>query len=77
MEDDGSNCGYIDEKTAIWQTLRIWSKNGKIFAINPQSGRKDGISIEGFIVLKKYPNTHFSDTEMKFWRQIIDTIAVE
>lgn len=76
-EPDESNCGYEDEHTPVWSILRIWHKNGKVFAINPQEGKVNGIRIEGFILLKETPNQYFTDAEINYWRQNVDSIVVK
>lgn len=76
MEDDGTNCRYVDDKTAIWGILRIWSRNGSIFAINPQNGHKDGVNLEGLIIQKTLPDASFSTREVNYWKLAIDAIVV-
>lgn len=69
------SCTYTDQPGSKWGTYRIWTKNSKPFAINPQSIILNDKYFDGMIVTKLKPNEFFTQYELSQWGDILNKIS--
>ncbi|MFA7301336.1 MAG: hypothetical protein WC069_03435 [Candidatus Shapirobacteria bacterium] len=67
-------CTYTDEKDTIWGTYRVWTKNSKPFAINPQNLTLKNNYFDGLIVTKSKPNEFFTQADLSQWKDVLRKI---
>jgi len=79
LESVGADsCTYKDEKGTIWGTYRVWTKNSKPFAINPQNITLEKVYFDGMVITKTKSNEFFSQDEVSQWKDILNNnIVVE
>jgi len=76
MNGQDTSCSYTDQKGSPWGYYRVWTQDLKPFAINPQVISKDNLNFGGMIITKKTPNTFFSQTELNWWKDILNNKVI-